>query len=127
MARWPVLVPLGQLSVTGGRPLLLSTNCGPLGGQAGTDWKNPPLSGTPFRQITLTNTAGAGAGNLYLLPRGSTFASNPGIVIACILPGQTMPIPYGQPLENGILPENFALDSDSGKSPVAYSWHFELR
>ena len=116
MARWPVLVPLGQLSITGGTALLLSTNCGPLSGQISPIG----LPGQTLRQIILTNTAAAAAGNVYLLPRGSTFAANPGNVIACIMPGQTQTIPGGQPFENGILPENFVLDSDSGKSPVAY-------
>ena len=118
--RYATLVPLGQLNVVGGTPLALSTNCGALGGQTAKPNTLTSTSGTPFRQLILTNSAAAGGGNLYLLPRGNSFAGNPGTVIACIPPGATQPIPYGQPFEGGILPENFVLDSDAGKSPVAY-------
>jgi hypothetical protein len=51
---------------------------------------------------------------VYLLTKGSTFAANPGNVIAVIPPtGVPVPIPYGVLLENGILPENFCLDADT--------------
>ncbi len=120
--RYNTLVPLGKITVTGGTPVALDTNCGALGGQlqSSTTFQPSTQVATPLRQIILTNSSSSDAGNIYLLPVGKTFAANPNLVFACILPGQTISIPYGQPFENGILPENFVLDSDSGKSPIAY-------
>src|ERR1019366_9165727 len=112
-ARWQVIVPLGTLTVSGaGSTVLLSANCGPLGGQTGTDWKNPPVPGQSFRQIMLINADSGG--NAFLLPRGSTASGNPGNIIT-IIPSGGLPIyiPSGQPFENGILPENFVLDCDA--------------
>lgn len=114
MARWPVIVPLGTLTIsTAGTTIPLSTNCGPLGGQTGTDWKNPPVPGQSLRQIMLINADSGG--NAFLLPRGSTAQGNPENIIA-LIPSGGLPIyiPNGQPLENGILPENFVLDCDTG-------------
>lgn len=121
MARWTTLVPLGKISGTGGTPVALSTNCGALGGQVGSpqSYSNPPVPGTPLRQIILTADSG-NTGQVYLLPRGNTLAANPANVLACIPKGATVAIPYGQPFEGGILPENFVLDSDATDAFVVY-------
>lgn len=109
MARWPTLVPLGNLAVTSaGSTVLLSANCGPLAGQLGAPGSGAGVPGTALRQIILTNSSSTATA--YLLPRGSNFSSNPGNVIAAIMPLQTIAIPHGQPFEGGILPENFCVD-----------------
>ena len=120
--RYNTLVPIGQITVTGGTPVALDVNCGALGGQlqSSTTFQPSAVPGQALRQVILTNSAASSGGNVYLLPVGKTFAANPTLVFACIQPGQTLAIPNGQPFENGILPENFVLDSDSGKSPVVY-------
>jgi hypothetical protein len=115
------LVPFGALTVTTpGTTIPLSTNCGPLAGQVGnpTSYTNPPVPGTPLRQITLTNSNATPGNAVALLPRGSTFTGNPGNVIAYIPGGATITIPQGQPFENGILPENFVLDIAAGTGPI---------
>lgn len=109
MARWPTLVPLGTLTLaTPGTTVSLAANCGALGGQTAAPGSNAGVSGTPLRQIILTNSTAST--NAFLLPRGSTASGNPGNIIACIPGGATIAIPYGQPFEGGILPENFVLD-----------------
>lgn len=115
MARWPTLVPLGNLVVSAaGSTVLLSSNCGPLAGQiSGPNYLNPPVPGTPLRQIILTNTAAAGGAVAYLLPRGNTAAANPGNILMAIIPQQTVAIPNGMPFENGILPENLCVDGSA--------------
>jgi hypothetical protein len=113
MSKYPNIQPLGKLTVaTAGTTVLLSTNCGTLGGGATGTQSNPPLPGSPLRQIVLQAPA-ANTLNVYLLPRGSTLSSNPGSIIAAIGPGEIVAIPYGGPFENGILPENFCLDTDT--------------
>lgn len=112
--RWPTLVPLGQITVAAaGTPVSMAVNCGSLGGQTWTvpyNYDNPPISGTPLRQVIITNQGG---GNIYILPRGYTASANPNFIIACIPAGVTLAIPQGQPFENGILPENFVIDADT--------------
>ena len=120
MTRWATLVPLGKISGTGGTPVSLAVNCGPLAGQiSGANYLSPPVPGTPLRQIILT-ADGGNTGQVYLLPRGSSLGSNPGNVLACIPKGETVAIPWGQPFEGGILPENFVLDSDGTDAFVVY-------
>ena len=119
MSKYPNLQPLGQLTVTApGTTILLSANCGPLaGGTKGTP-SNPPLPGSAFRGIVLQATSNPNVGNVNVLPRGSTFAANPGNVIAVIQPNSTVAIPYVGMMENGILPENFCLDADTAGNVV---------
>ena len=110
--RWPTLVPLGALVVSGaGSTVALSKNCGSLGGQlqSSTTFQPNAVPGTPFRQLILTNK---GSGNAFLLPVGQTAAVNTATIIAYIPSGQTIYLPNGQPFENGILPENYVLDGD---------------
>jgi hypothetical protein len=53
------------------------------------------------------------------MPRGSTFSANPDQVIAIIAPNNTpVPIPYGPMPGNGLLPENFCLDTDTAGNAV---------
>lgn len=112
MARWPTLVPLGNLAVTAaGSTVLLSANCGPLAGKIGAPGSNAGVPGTPLRQIILTNSSTTATA--YLLPRGSTASANPGNIIAAIMPLQQITIPNGQPFEGGILPENFCVDGSA--------------
>ena len=112
MARYATLVPLGNLVVSGaGSTVLLSVNCGPLAGQLGAPGSNAGVPGTPLRQIILTNSSTTATA--YLLPRGSVASSAPGSIIAAIMPGATIAIPYGQPFEGGILPENFCIDGSA--------------
>lgn len=113
MAKYVTLVPLGKISGTGGTPVPLSVNCGQLQGTIAG------VPGQALRQIILT-ADGGNTGQVYLLPRGSSLGSNPGNVLAMIPKGGTISIPYGQPFEGGILPENFVLDSDSTDAFIAY-------
>ena len=114
MARWPTLVPLGNLAVSAaGSTVLLSANCGPQSGQIGAPGSNAGLPGTPFRQIILTNPAAVAGATAYLLPRGNTASANPGNIILAIPPQQTIAVPHGQPFEGGILPENFCIDGSA--------------
>lgn len=113
MARWPTIVPFGILTVaSAGSTVSLAANCGPLGGQQGTDWKNPPVPGTSLRQIILMNADSSATA--FLLPRGSTASGNPENIMAIIPAGGIIYIPNGQPFENGILPENFVIDGSAG-------------
>ena len=117
--RWSTLVPLGKITVTGGTTQPLDVNCGALGGQI-TPATNPlsvQPKGTPLRQIILTADKGNG-GQIYLLPNGYKASTGAAFILACIPPGDTAVIPYGQPFENGILPENFVVDGDSGTNIV---------
>lgn len=116
--RWPTLVPLGALVVaTQGTTILLSANCGPLAGQiSGPDYTQPPVPGTPLRQIILCATGN----DAVLMPRGSTFTANPGNVIAYLPKGVPVAIPYGQPFEGGILPENFCVDVPASAASTVY-------
>jgi hypothetical protein len=120
MTYFPNIQPLGLLTVTApGTTTALSANCGPLaGGTVGTP-SNPPLAGTALRGIVLQAAANTNVGNVYLLPRGSTLAANPGNVMAVIPPtGVPVPFPYGVLLDNGILPENLCLDADTAGNVV---------
>jgi hypothetical protein len=116
--RWPTLVPLGALAVaTQGTTILLSLNCGPLQGKTpGPDYNDPPVPGTPLRQIILTATGN----DAVLMPRGSTFTGNPENVIAYLPKGVPVAIPFGQPFEGGILPENFCLDIPAASASTVY-------
>ena len=113
-SRYPVLVPLGTLTVAAaGTTTLLSVNCGSMQGQLqGNDYTQPPVPGTPFRQITLINVTAATTG--FLLPRGKTASANPDLIIMALPPNVPVTLPNGQPFENGILPENFCVDGSAG-------------
>jgi hypothetical protein len=87
------------------------------GGTVGTQ-ASPPLPGSAFRGIVLQALSSPNIGNVYVLPRGSTFAANPGNVIAVIQPSSPVAIPYTGIMENGILPENFCLDADTAGNTV---------
>jgi hypothetical protein len=119
MSKFPNLQPLGQLVVTApGTTVLLSANCGPLGGGASGTQSNPPLPGSALRGITLQAASSTNVGNVYLLPRGKTFSANPDQVIAVVPPNSIIPIPFGVLLDNGLLPENFCLDADTAGNQV---------
>jgi hypothetical protein len=64
----------------------------------------------------------ANTGNLYLLPRGNTAAGNPGVIIAKIAPGASLPLPTGVMIGAGFVPENFCLDSDASGTQNAYGF-----
>ena len=115
--RFPNVCPLGKLTVTAaGTTLSLSANCGPLGSQIGGTQSNPPTPGTALREINLTADK-ANTGQVFLLPRGYTASANPGLILAVILPGQTVALPHGQS-QFGLLPENFVLDTDTASQSV---------
>jgi hypothetical protein len=119
--RFPNMVPLGKITVTAGTPVPLSTNSGPLAGQAGpiTDYNNPPLPGQALRQILLTADAGNATGTMiYILPRGYTASANPGLILAAIAPGQSVPLPHGFLAGESFLPENFVVDCSTGTASV---------
>lgn len=123
MSKFPNIQPLGVLTVSApGTTTLLSANCGPLGGGATGTQSNPPLPGSAFRSIVLqaplSLPSGTNVGNVYVLTRGSNLAGSPGNVVAVIAPGATVSIPYAGIMENGILPENFCLDTDTGGNSV---------
>lgn len=117
MARWPTLVPLGSLAVsTQGTTVLLSANCGPLGGQLGAPGSGAGVPGTPFRQIILTATGN----DAVLMTRGSTFTGTVGNVVAYLPKGIPVAIPNGQPFEGGILPENYCIDVPAAAASTVY-------
>jgi len=123
MAPNPALVPLGKLTITAaGTTVLLSANCGPLGGQPITNWQNPPAPGQAFRFVEIQADP-SNSGNLYLLPRGKTVTANPGSIIALIGPGGSLPFPNGIMAGVGITPENFCLDTDAG-SGTQYAYGY---
>ena len=107
---YPVMVPLGKITLTGpGTTVNLAVNCGPQAGQ--TQNQGTPnviaLPGKPFRQLILTN---AGAGGVFIMPRGFQAALRPDLIMGYIPSGQTQAFPNGQPFENAVLPENIDLD-----------------
>ena len=117
--KFPNIQPLGQIVVvTPGTTVLLSVNCGTLGGGTVGTQGNPPLPGSALRGIVLQAASPGNVGNVYLMPRGSTFAANPGNVIAVIPPNTIVPIPYGVLMDSGLLPENFCLDADTGGNTI---------
>lgn len=120
MSKFPNIQPLGILVVTApGTTTLLSLNCGNLGGGASGSWASPPLPGSAFRGVVLQAPSNTNVGNVYLLPRGNTLAANPGTIVAIIPPnGVPVPVPYGVLLDNGMLPENFCLDTDTAGNTV---------
>jgi hypothetical protein len=118
VSKYPNIQPLGLLTVvTPGTTTLLSANSGPMGGGVGGTPQNPPLAGSAMRGVVLQASV-QNVGNVYLMPRGRTFAANPGDIIALIAPGAIIPVPYGVLLDNGIQPENFCLDADTGGNTV---------
>lgn len=122
MSQYNAFVPLGRLTITApGATTLLSANCGPYGGQTGT-YPNPPVPGNAWRAMVIEADS-ANSANLYLLPRGSTVAANPGAIIAKIGPGGSLAFPQGVMLGTGFTPENFCIDMDSGTgSQYAYGY-----
>lgn len=123
MSKYPNLQPLGLLTITvPGTTTPLSTNCGLLGGGTIGTLTDPPTPGRALRQFVLQAASNTNVGNVYLMPRGSTFVANPGNVLAIISPnGIPVPFPAGGPFENGVLPENFCLDADTaGNFVVGY-------
>lgn len=113
--RFVNIIPLGKITVaTMGTTVLLSVNSGPLAGQSGpiTNYNNPPIPGQALRQVLLSADAG-NTKNVYVLPRGYTASANPGLIIAAIAPGQTIPLPHGFLGGESILPENFCVDTDT--------------
>ena len=115
------LVPIGKVTVsTPGTTVPLSINCGPYGGQAGSDWRNPPVPGNAWRYCEIQSDP-TSAGNLYVLPRGKTASANPEAIMAVIPIGGSIPFPTGLMSGAGILPENFVLDTDTGPS-IAYGF-----
>src|SRR5580698_6270870 len=114
--RWPTIVPLGLLTLTGpGTTVNLAKNCGSLGGQTQNQGTPQVIAypGTPLRQLILTNT---GAGTAYLMPKGKQAALNPDQIFLAIPSGTTVAIPQGQPFEGAFLPENYDLDCSAGCS-----------
>jgi hypothetical protein len=112
--RYANTVPFGKCTVSApGTTTPLSVNCGPLGGQVASQTNPLPVSGTACQQFTLQADAGNG-GNLYLMPRGATFAANPGLILAQLPPGASIPFPFSAGGGPGLVPENFVMDSDLG-------------
>jgi hypothetical protein len=111
--RFPNICPLGKIVVvTPGTPVSMAINCGPLGGGVGGTQQNPPTQGTALRQVILqADASNTAAKNLYILPRGYTAAANPGLIIAVLVPGQTIVLPPSGS-QFGMLPENFVVDAD---------------
>lgn len=123
MTQYNSFVPLGQLAITAaGTTTPLSANCGPYGGQVGSDWQNPPVPGSAFRYVEIQADA-SNTGNLYLLPRGNTASSNPEAIMAKITPGASAPFPTGIMSGVGFTPENFVLDTDA-VSGTQYAYGF---
>lgn len=117
--KYPNVQPFGTLVVSApGTTILLSANCGPLQGGATGTRSNPPLPGSALRGIVLQAASPGNVGNVYLLPRGNTALGNPDQIIAVIPPNSIVPVPYGVLLDDGILPENFCLDADTGGNVV---------
>ena len=122
MTQFNALVPLGRLSVTvAGTTIPLSTNCGPYGGQQGTDWKNIPVPGNAWRGFMLQAAPG-NSGNIYLLPRGKTASANPESIFGVIGPGGSLQFPQSNMTGVGVLPENFVLDMDGSGTQICYGY-----
>src|SRR6185437_4382035 len=120
--RFANLVPLGKIAIAAaGSPAALSQNCGPLGGQKGTNWQAIPVPGTACQQFTI-QAAAANGGNLYLLPRGNTASANPSAIMAVLSPGSAITFPAGL-AGPGLLPENMVLDTDAG-SGTQYAYGY---
>jgi hypothetical protein len=56
------------------------------------------------------------------MPRGKTVASNPESILAVVGPGGTLAFPYSGSMGPGLLPENFAFDTDSGGTLYFYGY-----
>lgn len=111
---WNSFVPLGKLTITAaGTTTSLAANCGPLAGQVSGTQASPNRLGQALRGIELQADS-ANSGNIYLLPRGYTAAGNPGLIMAKIGPGGSLPFPASQMVGGGFVPENFVLDTDAG-------------
>lgn len=115
---YPNLVPLGKITVTAaGTTVLLSINCGPLGGSVVGNTYSPPPPGNALRQIQLMADK-ANTGQVFLLPAGKTASANPSLILAVITPNNPAILPRGVMLANGLLPENFCLDTDTASQIV---------
>ena len=122
MPQFPNIVPLGKMTITtAGITVALSVNCGQQQGQVPTyGTTSPPVSGKAMRQIVIMADK-ANTLNIYVLPKGKTLSSNPGLIIAAIPPGTSQPIPFGVSDSSGYLPENFVLDTDTNGN-IAYGF-----
>ena len=121
MSQYSAFVPLGSITITAaGATVALSANCGPYGGQQGTDWKNIPVPGNAWRGMEIQADP-ANNGNVYLLPRGKTASANPGLIMGKIGPGGSLQFPAAVMFGVGFTPENFCLDTD-GTSAVVYGY-----
>lgn len=118
--RYANVVPFGKCTVSAPSTTTpLSVNCGPLGGQVISQANPLPVPGTSCQQFTLQADAGNG-GNLYLMPRGATFAANPNLVLAQLPPGASIPFPFSAGGGPGLVPENFVMDTDAASGTSAF-------
>jgi len=117
------VLPLGKCIVTTpGVPIPLSQNCGPLAGavQVKTTPLAPATPGRKVQQFTLQADSG-NAGNLYLMPRNTTAVANPTQILAVLPPGASIPFPVASAGGPGLLPENFAFDTDASGTFYGYA------
>jgi hypothetical protein len=116
-------VPLGKIAITAaGTTSLLSTNCGPFGGNVGGTALQPAVPGTAAQYFLILADQN-NSGNLYLLPRGKTATGNPTSIMAIIPPGGSIPFPFSGDAGPGLQPENFCLDTDAG-SGTQYAYGY---
>lgn len=118
------IVPLGKNAVpTAGTPVPLSNTCGPLAGtvQNQATPLAPATIGRKVQQFTLQADS-SNAGNLYLLPRNKTAAGNPDQILAILAPGASIPFPVASAGGPGLLPENFAFDTDMSGTNYFYGY-----
>jgi hypothetical protein len=118
------IVPLGKCTVTtAGTPIPLSQNCGPLAGtvQSTTTQIAPATPGRAVQQFTLQASSN-NTGNLYLMPRNKTVTANPDQILAILPPGSSIPFPVASAGGPGLLPENFAFDTDTNGTQVFYGY-----
>lgn len=118
-------VPFGKMSITAaGSTVLLSVNCGPFGGQVANreNYLAPPVPGATAQYFVIEADVN-NSGNIYLLPRGKTVASNPSSIMAQIAPGGYLPFPFAAGGGPGLQPENFCLDTDAvSGTQLAYGY-----
>jgi len=112
MSYFTGLIPLGKFSIVAGTTQLLTANLGPQKQVPGS-----AQSTKTVRQI-IVSADGANTGQIFLLPAGQKFSSNPGNVLAAFSKGTTIAIPSGIMLGGALALDNLCFDADTGTNTV---------
>jgi hypothetical protein len=111
MSYFTGLIPLGKFAIVAGTTQLLTANLGP---------QKQSVGGVPARTVrqVIISADGANTGQIFLLPAGQKFSSNPGNVIAAFSKGATVAIPSGVMLGGSLALDSLCFDSDTGTNTV---------